>query len=168
MIRAVLAVCLALAATPSQAQTARALFGAKSTPSPHDPYSVGQPSRGCLAGGVQLPETGPTWQAMRLSRNHHWGNPVTIAFIADLSRAADSGVFLLSFAGGWLLITVLSATVFKRRVLWPLFPAGVLALLAGAQLAGTGYRHGVRVAQEYWPWALLVLAAWLLFTRPRR
>jgi penicillin-insensitive murein endopeptidase len=49
---------------------------------------VGAHARGCLAGGVQLPETGPTWQAMRLSRNHEWGNPVTIAFIEDLSRTA--------------------------------------------------------------------------------
>jgi penicillin-insensitive murein endopeptidase len=90
MIRAVLAACLALTAlaAPVQAQTAKALFGARSTPSPHDPYAVGQPSRGCLAGGVQLPETGPTWQAMRLGRNHHWGHPVTIAFIQDLSRTA--------------------------------------------------------------------------------
>ena len=52
------------------------------------PYSIGAPARGCLAGGVQLPESGPTWQAMRLGRNHHWGNPPTIAFIEDLSRTA--------------------------------------------------------------------------------
>lgn len=85
----------------------------------------------------------------------------------DLSRAADSGAFLLCFAGGWLLITLLSATVFKRRVLWPLIPAVILSLLAGAHLAGTGFSEGVRLAQSYWPWALLVLAAWLLLTRPR-
>lgn len=85
----------------------------------------------------------------------------------DLSRAADSGVFLLSFAGGWVLITVLSATAFKRRVWWPLLPAAALCLLAGAQLAGTGFRQGVRHAQEYWPWAALVVAAWLLFSRRR-
>ena len=78
MIRRMLAVCLALAAlaAPAEAQTAKALFGAKSTPSPHDPHPVGQASRGCLAGAVQLPESGPTWQAMRLGRNHHWGHPV--------------------------------------------------------------------------------------------
>lgn len=85
----------------------------------------------------------------------------------DLSRAADSGMFLLSFAGGWLLITVLSATAFKRRVLWPLIPATVLCLLAGAQIAGTGFRQGMRYVQDFWPWAVLVLAAWLIFTRPR-
>jgi penicillin-insensitive murein endopeptidase len=90
MIARLLAACLALAAlaAPASAQTARALFGAKGTPSPHAPYSVGAASRGCLAGGVRLPETGPTWQAMRLSRNHHWGNPVMIDFIGDLSRVA--------------------------------------------------------------------------------
>ena len=37
---------------------------------------------------MQLPESGPTWQAMRLSRNHEWGNPAMIGFIEDLSRTA--------------------------------------------------------------------------------
>ena len=90
MIRRVLATLLALAtlAAAAEAQTAMALFAARDTPSPHPPYSIGSPSRGCLAGGVELPETGPTWQAMRLSRNHDWGNPATLGFIEDLSRTA--------------------------------------------------------------------------------
>jgi penicillin-insensitive murein endopeptidase len=91
MIRnAALATALALAslAAPAAAQTAGPLFAAKGTPSPHPPTAIGQNSNGCLAGGVQLPETGPTWQAMRLSRNHHWGHPVAIDFIEDLGRAA--------------------------------------------------------------------------------
>ena len=90
MIRRLLATALALAAlaSPAAAETAAAMFGAKGTPSPHPPYSIGQPSRGCLAGAARLPESGPTWQAMRLGRNHNWGNPATIDFIEDLSRAA--------------------------------------------------------------------------------
>jgi penicillin-insensitive murein endopeptidase len=91
MIRSLIALAAVLAAglaTAAEPQTARALFGARETPSPHDPHPVGQNSRGCLAGGVQLPETGPTWQAMRLSRNHHWAHPQTIQFIADLSAQA--------------------------------------------------------------------------------
>jgi penicillin-insensitive murein endopeptidase len=90
MIRAFVAACLALAALEpaAHAQTAQSLFSAKGTPSPHAPYSVGQASRGCLAGGMQLPETGPTWQAMRLSRNHNWGSPELIDFIEDVSRTA--------------------------------------------------------------------------------
>jgi penicillin-insensitive murein endopeptidase len=90
MIRRLLATCLALAAlaAPLHAQTAMSLFAAKGTPSPHVPYAIGAHARGCLSGGVQLPETGPTWQAMRLSRNHNWGHPATIDFIEDLSRVA--------------------------------------------------------------------------------
>ena len=87
MILRTLAVLLALAA-PAAAETAMAAFSRPSTPSPHPPHSIGQPAKGCLAGGVALPETGPTWQAMRLSRNHFWGNPMMIGFIEDMSRNA--------------------------------------------------------------------------------
>jgi penicillin-insensitive murein endopeptidase len=90
MIRRLLATCfaLAVAASPAAAQTAQSLFSAKGTPSPHASTAVGTPSRGCLAGGMALPESGPTWQAMRLSRNHNWGTPYTIDFVKDLSQAA--------------------------------------------------------------------------------
>ena len=91
MTRRLLATVLALAlagVSPAAAQTAAPLFAAKGTPSPHPPYSIGAPSRGCLAGAMQLPESGPTWQAMRLGRNHNWGNPATVDFIEDLSRTA--------------------------------------------------------------------------------
>jgi penicillin-insensitive murein DD-endopeptidase len=89
MIRHLLASLLALAlAGPAAAQTAPQLFAARGTPSPHPPYSIGQPSRGCLSGAVSLPESGPTWQAMRLSRNHNWGSPALVDFIEDLSRTA--------------------------------------------------------------------------------
>jgi penicillin-insensitive murein endopeptidase len=37
---------------------------------------------------VRLPETGPTWQAMRLSRNRHWGHPDLMEYVQDLSRDA--------------------------------------------------------------------------------
>jgi penicillin-insensitive murein DD-endopeptidase len=84
----VLAAVLAQLAPAAQAQSAKALFGARSTPSPHPPVSIGQHSRGCMAGAVALPESGPTWQAMRLSRNHFWGHPEAITFSVELSRAA--------------------------------------------------------------------------------
>jgi len=47
---------------------------------------------------VELPETGPTWQAMRLSRNRNWGHPVAIDFVRDLSefaaRAGWAGLYV--------------------------------------------------------------------------
>jgi penicillin-insensitive murein endopeptidase len=37
---------------------------------------------------VQLAETGPTWQAMRLSRNRNWGHPELVDYLQKLSREA--------------------------------------------------------------------------------
>lgn len=90
IIRTILAAgFVGLLALPVSAQTkANQLFGAKSTASQQKSQPIGFYSQGCAAGNVQLPETGPTWQAMRLSRNRNWGQPVMIDFIRDLSGYA--------------------------------------------------------------------------------
>jgi len=67
---------------------AKSLFGIETTASPDAPDPHGFYTNGCLAGAEQLAETGPTWQAMRLSRNRNWGHPETIDFIERLSRKA--------------------------------------------------------------------------------
>lgn len=67
---------------------AKQLFGTQSRASAQSPAPFGSYSRGCLAGAVALPESGPTWQVMRLSRNRNWGHPETIELIQDLSRVA--------------------------------------------------------------------------------
>ncbi|MEM8789891.1 MAG: penicillin-insensitive murein endopeptidase [Pseudomonadota bacterium] len=79
---------LALTAPPAAAEPAKRLFGAKSTPSAQSPAPLGTYNKGCLAGAEQLPETGPTWQAMRLSRNRNWGHPDAIRYIERLSATA--------------------------------------------------------------------------------
>ena len=87
-LTAALAVAL-LTAVPATAQSlAKDLFGAERQGSPHQSQVIGFYSRGCLAGGQELAETGPTWQAMRLSRNRNWGHPDLVAFIQDLSKKA--------------------------------------------------------------------------------
>ncbi len=83
------ALALILLALPAaSAPLARELFGAASTGSPHKPYPLGTYANGCLAGARQLPQTGRTWQAMRLSRNRNWGHPEMIRFIERLSAKA--------------------------------------------------------------------------------
>jgi penicillin-insensitive murein endopeptidase len=67
---------------------ANKLFGAKKTGSKQKPEVFGYYSKGCVAGAEQLPETGPTWQAMRLSRNRNWGHPELIDFVKKLSVEA--------------------------------------------------------------------------------
>ena len=104
MVRFVVAVCLGLALAACQSEeppqvtqapqnandtrVAKVLFGAVPNGSSHAPESFGAYSRGCQAGAVQLPESGPTWQAMRLSRNRNWAQPETVDFVQDLSRFA--------------------------------------------------------------------------------
>lgn len=78
-----------LPAWAAQQTPASILFGAQDTSSPHVPTAVGSYTRGCAAGLVELPETGPSWQAMRLSRNRNWGHPVMIDFLVDLSESAQ-------------------------------------------------------------------------------
>lgn len=74
--------------TVADNRVAKDVFGRISSASPQRPQPIGAYSRGCQAGAVQLPETGPTWQAMRLSRNRNWAQPVTVGFVQDLSRFA--------------------------------------------------------------------------------
>ncbi len=67
---------------------AKQLFGAERVGSPQAPDAIGGYALGCQAGALQLPETGPTWQAMRLSRNRNWAQPGTVAFVQELSQFA--------------------------------------------------------------------------------
>jgi penicillin-insensitive murein DD-endopeptidase len=75
--------------TPAQAETlANQLFGAMDVPSAEDAMPIGSYAKGCAAGLVELPESGPTWQAMRLSRNRNFGQPTMIQYLIDLSATA--------------------------------------------------------------------------------
>ncbi|QCO57508.1 penicillin-insensitive murein endopeptidase (plasmid) [Pseudorhodobacter turbinis] len=85
----ILGLLLTAVAAPVQAEPlANRLFGAEKTASRQAAMPVGSYAKGCAAGQVQLPENGPTWQAMRLSRDRHWGQPVMIDYLQDLSRMA--------------------------------------------------------------------------------
>ena len=91
MIRYILTICFVawFIGGPSAAQPlAKELFGAERVGSNQRANPIGEYARGCLAGGVQLAETGPTWQAMRLSRNRNWAHPETVDYVERLSRFA--------------------------------------------------------------------------------
>ncbi len=69
-------------------QSAKQLFGHAKGPAKMKARPIGFYTKGCLAGGKQLPKTGPAWQAMRLSRNRNWGHPVLIDFLEKLAVTA--------------------------------------------------------------------------------
>lgn len=90
MFKALAGLALVVAlALPATAETkANQLFGAADLPTTNRPMPYGSYAKGCADGLVELPETGPTWQAMRLSRNRNFGHPVMIDYLVDLSQTA--------------------------------------------------------------------------------
>lgn len=91
MIGRFLLMILLAAPLPAGAEAlANKLFGALSAPSQQDIMPVGSYARGCAAGSVELPESGPTWQAMRLSRGRNFGQPMMVQYLMDLSAQAVS------------------------------------------------------------------------------
>lgn len=67
---------------------AKDLFGGKKLPAATKPATYGFYSKGCFSGGMAIATDGPTWQAMRLSRNRRWGHPRMIELIERFSRDA--------------------------------------------------------------------------------
>jgi penicillin-insensitive murein endopeptidase len=91
MRMAAAAIIAVLAAGAALAQpAASALFSARPGPAPGAPQAVGGYARGCMIGARQLPESGPGWQAMRLSRNRTWGHPDALDFIERLGAQAQA------------------------------------------------------------------------------
>jgi len=77
---------------------------------------------------------------------------------------ARGGVFMLTFAGGWLLITLASLLI-GRLMLWPLIPAAFIGLTGAALTAG---QTGLQILQVYgylWPVILIVIGLYLVFRR---
>lgn len=79
---------LPFASDASADDLAKTLFGSQRLPAATVPKSYGFYSKGCIAGAVAIATDGPTWQAMRLSRNRRWGHPAMINLIEKLSRDA--------------------------------------------------------------------------------
>ena len=88
IVRLLVILFLALPSAALSAPLAKDLFGAQRGPSQQRSEAIGTYANGCGAGMVQLPESGPTWQAMRLSRNRNWGQPELVQYLMDLSVQA--------------------------------------------------------------------------------
>ena len=84
-----------------------------------------------------------------------------------LGLGSRDGVFLLCFAAGWVLIPLVAGVVMKRRVLWPMIPATVMALTGLGQLNYPGLANFWREIRDLWPYGLIVVALALLLIAPR-
>ena len=78
-----------LAHDPSKNELANKIFGSFQTPAKIKSEPIGFYAKGCLAGGVKLPERGPKWLTMKPKRNRNWGHPTLIEFVKRLSISAE-------------------------------------------------------------------------------
>jgi penicillin-insensitive murein endopeptidase len=90
MQRLVLTLLLVAASAAEAAQPARDLFAAAPLPSAGPARVHGSYAKGCIAGAVALPESGPGWQTMRPQRNRAWGHPEAVALVGRLGAVAQS------------------------------------------------------------------------------
>jgi hypothetical protein len=84
-----------------------------------------------------------------------------------LRHGYGQAAFLFSFAGGWVLITVLSEVAFQRALWWPLYPAGAFAFAGLSRLADAGTREWLQQVWAGWPVLLIAVALFLLLSKPR-
>src|SRR5262245_50411132 len=74
-----------VAATPASVAAQDWGWGSVGTPWPGAPQVIGTYTAGCMIGAVALPQEGPGHEAVRVSRNRHWGHPTAIALTLDLA-----------------------------------------------------------------------------------
>ncbi len=98
-VAAIAALALPLGSAATAEPLAKDVFGAARGPTAGQPAAIGFYSKGCVSGAAQLPETGPTWQAMRLSRNRNWGHPQMVEFLVGLSQAARQAGWMGLYIG---------------------------------------------------------------------
>ncbi len=122
---------LVLSAPFAHADTiAKELFGRIDVPSNQPPEPIGSYAKGCQAGAAQLPESGPSWQAMRLSRNRNWAQPEMLSFVERLGVAAQqagwNGIYVGDISqprGGPMLTGHASHQIGLDADIWMLPPA---------------------------------------------
>lgn len=83
-----------------------------------------------------------------------------------LQEPVTGGIFILCFAGGFALITLFTALFASRAILWPLFPAGFMALFGGALLfQATGLFNFLHAINFGWPVMLIAVGLYLILRR---
>ncbi len=82
-----------------------------------------------------------------------------------LEGETAGGLFLLTFALGWALITLTSALFVRKVTWWPLIPGGIMAFIGGALLIGDPMTTVLEYAGQGWPIVLIAIGLYLILWR---
>lgn len=84
---------------------------------------------------------------------------------SGLEGEAEGGLFMLSFAAGWALITLTSALFIRKVAWWPLIPGGIMAFIGGALLIGGPALEVLEYFGQGWPIVLIAIGLYLILWR---
>ena len=76
----------------------------------------------------------------------------------------EGGIFLMAFALGWGLITLLSALLTNDPQWWPLIPGGIIGFIGLAVSFGGVFMNLLTVAAQLWPVILIVVGVYVLWS----
>lgn len=93
--------------------------------------------------------------------------PLARLLPANLLPVDDGGLFMLAFAGGWFLITVLTAIFTDETQWWPLIPGAIMALIGLAAGFGRVFATVLSLLGQLWPLALILVGLYVLFAGRR-
>ncbi len=85
----------------------------------------------------------------------------------NVSDEMSGGIFMLAFALGWGLITLLSALI-GRLHWWPLIPGGIMAFIGVALLVGEAGQRLLTILGQWWPILLILLGLYLILRQLRK
>jgi len=75
----------------------------------------------------------------------------------------EGGAFMLAFALGWALITVLTAVFTPKVHWWPLIPGGIIAFIGLAVLFGGVFLKTLSLMNLVWPVLLIILGLFVIY-----
>lgn len=86
---------------------------------------------------------------------------------AHMDEPKQGGLFLLGFAAGWFLITLVSfyTNANHRPSLWPLIPGGIIGMVGGLMVAGGQAMKVLELLGQGWPVILIAVGLYMIFRR---
>ena len=93
------------------------------------------------------------------------GAVLTQGSVVPLNGTTQAGLFLLAFAGGWFLITVLTAVFTRHTQWWALIPGAIMALVGGGLVVGGAALNVLELVGRGWPLILVALGLAIIVRR---
>ncbi len=87
------------------------------------------------------------------------------ATVGDVNGLRDTGIMLVWFSLGWILITVCSRIFYKTFVWWPLIPGGILAMVGSGLYIGGNPANALGFLQNTGSIGLVLLGLYLILLK---